>query len=81
MKMKLIDKKRRVKMKYQLKLKVDGYDIIPFYGGFIICLLALLFLLRSISWTIELATFIALDVFALSFLVFCYSIQTNEVEN
>ena len=68
-------------MKYQLKLKVDGYDIIPFYGGFIMCLLVLLFLLRSISWTIELATFIALDVCALCFLVFCYSIQTNEVEN
>jgi len=80
MKLMEIDKKRMLKMKYQLKLKVDGYDIIPFYGGFIMCLLVLLFLLRSVSWTIELAIFIALDVFALCFLFFCYSIQTNEVE-
>jgi len=63
--------------KYKLKLEVHGYDVIPFYGGVAMCLLVALLLPCYLPCTPGLVVYIALDMIALCFLVFCYSIQIN----
>jgi len=56
--------------KYKFELEVHGYDIIPFYGGVVLCLLVAFALLYYVPWDMELAAYVALDMVALCFLVF-----------